>query len=128
MVLDLQDLQRADVDQGMQPLDRMGVVIVEWKGAHPDEAVEHPATLLDDMAEVADGPRIDTHEIDLVEQPAAAQCLPESRILLDRLFDLQNFLECDHGPSIFAEDLGEQRAGGEVEPAGNDAHHATAVD
>ena len=46
MVIDAQDLQCAQVDQRVQPLDGVGVVVVQWESAHPDEAVEDTSALL----------------------------------------------------------------------------------
>ena len=40
MIVDAQDLQRAQIDQRVQSLDGVGVVVVQRESAHPDEAVE----------------------------------------------------------------------------------------
>ena len=128
MVIDAQDLQRAQVDQRVQPLDGVGVVVVQRKSAHPDEAVEDPSALLLFEAEFSHSPRVDAHVVDFGQQASAAQRLLEARIGFHGLLDQQDLFDRDHGPRIGPEGLCDHLAAFEVHAALPDAHLAAPVD
>ena len=114
MIMDIQHLQRAHINQRVQPLDRVGIIVVEGKHPHPDEAVEHPAPLLDGDVEVARGPRIDADIFELSEQAAAAQRFLKTSIGLDRRFDIQDLLDGKHRPRLFSEGLRDNLGAAEI--------------
>ena len=124
MVVDAQDLEVAEVDEGVQTLDRMRVVIVEREGPHPHEAVEDAAPALDVVAELAHRPRVDAHELDLLEETTAPQGLPEPGVGLHGLLDLQDLFDRHHGAGILVEMLRVDRAGFQVDAALPDAELA----
>ena len=128
MVVDAQDLQRAQVDQRVQPLDGVGIVVVQRKSAHPDEAVEDPSPLLLFEAEFSHRPRVDAHVVDFGQQASAAQCLLEARIGFHGLLDQQDLFDRDHGPRIGPEVLCDHLAAFKIDAALPDAHHAAPVD
>ena len=128
MILDAQDLQRARSIKRVQPLDRMGIIVVEGESSHPNEAVQHAAAVLDRMAEIAHRPGIDAHVLQLVQQAAPAQRLLEAGIGLHRLLDQQHLLDRHHGARIWLESLRDNLPGAEIDLALPDAHHAAAID
>ena len=128
MIGHFQHFERADIDQRMQALDRMSIVVVKREHPHPNEAVEHTASLLDGMAEVADCPGIDGHELEFFQQPAPAQRFLKAHIGLNRFLDLEDFLDRDHCAGILAKDFGQECPVGEIDLAGDNAHDAAAVD
>ena len=117
MIFDLEDLERGEVDQGMQALDRMGIIIVEREGAHPDEAVEDAPPAFDRVAEIADRPGVDAHVVELVDETAAPQGLLEARVRLHGPLDVEDLFDRHHGTRGLVETLGHHLAGLEVDPA-----------
>ncbi len=122
------NLQRAQVDQRVQALDRVGVVVVQWKRAHPDETVEDTPTLFLLIAELPHGPRVDAHVVHFGQQASAAQGFLKARIGLHGLLNQQHLLNRDHRPRIGPECLGDHLIAFQVGASLPDAHHAAPVD
>ena len=110
MILDREDLERGEIDQGVQAFDRMSIVIVEREGAHPDEAVEDAPPAFDFVAEIADRPWIDAHEVELFEKPAALQGRLKAGIRPDGALDVEDFFDRHHGARGLVETLAHDRA------------------
>jgi hypothetical protein len=127
MVVDANDLERRQVDQRMQALDGVGVVIVERKGAHPDETVEDATPLLDLEAEIAHRPGVDADILQFGEQAAPGERCLEARVFLHGLLDQQHFLDRHHGARVRAERLVDHLACGKIDTAHVNAGSAMAI-
>ena len=128
MIVDPEDLERGQIDERMQSLDRMRIVVVEWKHPHPKKAGQHPPVFLDLVTEITNGPRVDADELKLIQQPPAPERFLNAGILFYDLLDQEDLLHSQHWACVWFEFFRNDFAVPEMDAALPYAHDVALID
>ena len=97
VVVDAHHLEAVEVDDDVQPLDRVGIAVVVLVALHPDEDVRDAQVLLVGAAIAAGGPGVDLRTSDICDA-APPERLGKARVGLDALLHGRELFGHDRGP------------------------------